>query len=61
MKDKSNETGEQPHGRDTSDESHQSQKSGAGREATINAPEDHPEEHQSSYGGGGENGGAERK
>lgn len=31
---------------------------GAGREATHNAPADHPTEHQSNYGGGGENGGA---
>jgi len=61
VKDKRNEAEEQPHGRDPSDESHQSSKSGAGREATINAPEDHPHEHQSNYGGGGENGGANNK
>ncbi len=31
---------------------------GAGREATNDAPRDHPNEHQSQYGGGGKHGGA---
>lgn len=32
---------------------------GAGREATNDAPRDHPDEHQSQYGGGGPDGGAD--
>jgi hypothetical protein len=33
---------------------------GAGQEATNNAPEDHSHEHHSNYGGGGSNGGASK-
>jgi hypothetical protein len=33
---------------------------GAGQEATNNAPADHSHEHQSEYGGGGANGGASK-
>lgn len=36
----------------------QDKSTGAGREATNDAPRDHPREHQSNYGGGGEHGGA---
>lgn len=61
MKDKQSRSDDAPHGRDSSDQSHESAKTGSGREAIMDAPNDHPQEHQSNYGGGGEHGGANKE